>query len=118
MPLLLILSLNLAPKSNFRWIPGVAAILVIGCLVAREVGGPETLFETHARCDALFVGVFLGWLHHFRTLQMKRKNWLLLVPLGCNILPLIPGPYYLTWGLLFNNSIGSSALLVWALNTP
>ena len=128
LPLLLITGIKLSPNSEFRWLPWLTAIAVIACFVARELGGQSTIIQTHARCDALLIGVFTGWLYHFHSLRTKHKNWLLvLVPLGCSILVmdsaggLFKTPFasvsYLHWGLLAN-SIGFAALRIWALNTP
>jgi len=81
--LLLACSLYSAKRSDpFRKIPWIFAFLAVTCLALRiltirltpasEFLTPQVMNPTHLRIDALFFGVLLGYLYHFRPDQTRK----------------------------------------------
>jgi hypothetical protein len=76
LPLVLLLCRS-RDETPFRALPWVVAVIAVVCLALRLVGAihspvasREFYTATHLRCDSLFFGVLLSWLHHFR-----RPTW-------------------------------------------
>lgn len=79
LPILLVFLTKISPKKSdpFRFIPYIFCVLALLILMLRTFtayqpgfqfeDAPNVLFPTHMRMDALFFGVFLGYLHHFRS---------------------------------------------------
>ena len=126
LPLILIISSKLFPKSQFAWIPFALPLIMTFCLAMRIKAGPnatdlQDLNPTHVRMDTLFAGVTLGWLYHFRRERFVALKGYWMLVLG--LLFLAPNFLNLStyWGYtagLTANLLGFSCLLVWALNTP
>lgn len=81
--LLLVLARFSSDRSNpFRSLPWIFVGVATGCLVLRVLTiwvippagylTPHVTNPTHARIDALFFGVFLGYLYHFRSEATQR----------------------------------------------
>lgn len=75
-------------KDPFRIIPAIALVLTVGCLLQRlhlvntlpaSHGWWQAVgFPTHLRIDSLFLGVTLGYLHHFHASVVENtvaKGW-------------------------------------------
>jgi len=127
LPLALMLSLWIAPRSHFAWIPSACPVVILGCLTLRvlTMHGDlvRTINYTHLRFDGLFAGVTLGWFNCYRPSVLRIGKGR--VALGIAGAALASGGFFLnqtdprmyTFGLTAN-LVGFSALLVWALNTP
>src|SRR5438105_3503005 len=66
-PLLILLS----AIKRLHWIPSLSLSLLVGCLATRILTGIykvefDDFVQAHLRMDALFAGVALGYLNHFR----------------------------------------------------
>ena len=126
LPLALIVSYKLFPKSGLAWVPYALPLVLVFCLAMRIGSGPhaterEVLNPTHVRLDTLFAGVTLGWMYHFRRDRFLAAGKPLVLALGLIFL----APNFLTglsphWGYtggLTANLIGFSCVLMWAMNT-
>ena len=82
--LLLLLALSKGKANHFASLPALFAALTIACLVGRLIApissGIIANRASHLRVDALFCGVLLGYLYHFRPFwfQRLRSSWLLI----------------------------------------
>lgn len=107
-----------------RAIPAISAGLFAVCFVLRIAYldthillGNTPIIPTHLRIDALFGGVFLGWLFHYRRARFDQISRPQLAIAG--VLLLIPsfihrGAAFTSFALLAD-SIGFGCLLVWAV---
>ena len=120
-------------KTSFAWIPMAFVVIALGCFAARfatfalyPVFSHQThAAGTHLRIDALFFGVLLSYLYHFRDLErrMSRLSTGLLVGVGTALM--IPA-FYLTLGESRWLSVygvilcylGSGVILLSALRLP
>jgi peptidoglycan/LPS O-acetylase OafA/YrhL len=110
LPLFLLILTKVSRKraDPFGAIPVVFCILAPLVLMMRVVtayqaafefeDAPRILFPTHMRVDALFFGVVLGYLHHFRPalipgLLKSRRNRLLAALLTCFLLSCLLATY-------------------------
>jgi peptidoglycan/LPS O-acetylase OafA/YrhL len=87
-------------RKSFAIVPTLSILLLVACFALREraiythlhygaffdSGAP--FYALHFRADALFAGVALGYLFHFRSKLFHRMSQWLLLPLG--LLLLIP----------------------------
>jgi peptidoglycan/LPS O-acetylase OafA/YrhL len=128
LPLALMLSLALFPRSDFRWIPYALPVVMAVCLAMRAAVGPhatnrQVIDPTHLRIDALFAGVTLGWLYHFKMatfLSAARKIYLLPVGLflSSSAFFVDQSSYWIyTFGLTAN-FVGFAAIVMWAIENP
>jgi peptidoglycan/LPS O-acetylase OafA/YrhL len=116
------LILLLHRKKLLNAIPWISLALLVVCLISRVETLDQNLlwFATHSRIDALFAGVALGYLYHFKRETFSRMSIPSLLPLG--ILFLLPTlmalqlihPRALPW-LLTSNLLGFSAIVLWAV---
>jgi len=121
LPLLLILSLKMKPQNDFSWIPYSYPLIAFACLAVRFHGGTSSTNWSHARADALFLGVALAWFYHFYPNRLR-------VTYGARLLllafPLLwpsfvydwKSPFAATWMLLLR-SLGFGCILVWGINS-
>jgi len=81
LPILLLFLTKRFSKRNdpFGTLPAIFAVVAVSCAALRAIsvcfGTPDyhmTYVATHARIDALFFGVLLGYLHHFRPQVLVR----------------------------------------------
>ena len=81
LPILLLFLVSRSPgrRDPFRALPLIFAGVAAGCIALRAVsvclGAPDyhmAYVATHDRIDALFCGVLLGYLHHFRPELLDR----------------------------------------------
>jgi peptidoglycan/LPS O-acetylase OafA/YrhL len=126
LPACLLLSLAIAPRSDFRWIPRAFPIVLAACLAMRMTvpfNHQGLLTGTHYRLDALFAGVTLSWFYRFRRERFDswRGVWLLAAGITL-ILPEVIWHLYSSYWLytLGQTSllIGFSCLLLWAVHSP
>ena len=87
LPILLLVLLRLFSnrENPFEMIPWIFVVIAVACPVFRAVsvcvGPPNYIWAygaTHERIDALFFGVLLGYLHHFRPEilnKLLRPGW-------------------------------------------
>ncbi len=129
LPLFLLALIKLRPKRRdpFSAIPLMFVLLAIGSLSFRLRAKPTAftdyyayMFPTHLRIDALFCGVMIGYLFHFRPQLLARiANWRLLLAGTLLLAPV----YYLemgyrwmfTWGLTCTY-LGFACILTWAVH--
>jgi peptidoglycan/LPS O-acetylase OafA/YrhL len=119
--LLLLVRISSDRANPFRSVPTIFAIVGAGCLALRcltiwVVPPAENLTAhvtnpTHARIDALFFGVFIGYLYHFRPEVIQK----LLPPWGNRILIGILSALLLSMGYFFARD--SHTLLAFGLTT-
>lgn len=78
--LLLLARISRNKADPFRVIPWAFGLVAVGCLVARALTihfaasafrPPMAINPTHERMDALFFGVLLGYLQHFRLSRIE-----------------------------------------------
>jgi peptidoglycan/LPS O-acetylase OafA/YrhL len=125
LPLLLVGLSKLQPSTTpraFGLIPGLAFILLAGCLVLRWYAHARDLSEIlgplHFRADSLFVGVALGYWFHFHgdSFRAFSRWWLvplivaLLVPLAVFGRDVSALPFVFT-----SNLLAFALLLCWIL---
>jgi peptidoglycan/LPS O-acetylase OafA/YrhL len=121
LPLVLLLSLW-ARSRDLRWIPVALPIVCAICLVLRyRYALTHSTFygitQSHLRIDSLFAGVTLGWLKHFRRLEVRRP-WIFAVLGFALLIPTFVGLSAIaaaTFGYL-SLTLAFSCLLVAALN--
>lgn len=85
--LLALMKLRRKKEDPFSSIPVVFLLIAIGSLLLRMVAKPASygdyysfLLPTHLRMDALFCGVMIGYLYHFKPQALARvARWPLLV---------------------------------------
>jgi peptidoglycan/LPS O-acetylase OafA/YrhL len=92
----------------FRYIPAIFASLAVLCLAFRGLAlwvfprpenfTPTVMNATHTRIDALFFGVFLGYLYHFRPQTLQK----LLGPVGNRLLIGLVSAVFLSVCYFFN----------------
>jgi peptidoglycan/LPS O-acetylase OafA/YrhL len=128
LPLVLMLSLALYPRSEFCWIPYTLPVLITVCLAMRIAVGRgaenwQVFNPTHLRIDALFAGVTLGWLYHFRKPRfalLARKTYLL--PLGIVLSSSAffaeQSSYWIYTIGLTANLLGFACIVMWAVEHP
>jgi peptidoglycan/LPS O-acetylase OafA/YrhL len=120
--------LALFPRSDFRWIPYALPVVIVVCLAMRAAVGPhatnrQVIDPTHLRIDALFAGVALGWLYHFKMaafLSAARKFSLLPLGLvlGSSAFFVDQSSYWIyTFGMTAN-LIGFACIVMWAIENP
>ena len=122
LPLLLVLMTKLNPRRPFAVIPFISVLLVIGCLALRiarhPAGALDVRFAFHYRADALFAGVALGYLFHFRneTFRAISRWWLLPLTLLA-LLPQLVYPESAAYApyVLGCNTVAFAALVLWAV---
>ncbi len=131
LPLLLLALIKLRPdkRDPFTLIPMVFLIIATGCLVLRMAARPTShvdyyhyLFPTHLRMDALFCGVMVGYLYHFRPQFLIRlARWPLLVAGLMLLSPMycmnVEYWHMYTWGLTCTY-IGYACVMIWAIHMP
>lgn len=120
--LLLVLRFSSHRQDPFRVIPLTFVIIATICLVLRTstiywtpaaaFRNPMVMNPTHDRMDALFFGVFLGYLHHFRPEILERvfgplRNRL---AIGGLTALLLAGPFFFTRDSQFLLTLGLSFL--------
>jgi peptidoglycan/LPS O-acetylase OafA/YrhL len=124
LPLRLILMTKLHnPARPFSSIPLLSGLVGIGCLAFRVARHPinplDVRFAFHFRADALFAGVALGYLFHFRHRVFRAVSgwWLLPLSIGA-LLPqcfypetAAPAPY-----VLGCNTVAFTFLVWWAVS--
>jgi peptidoglycan/LPS O-acetylase OafA/YrhL len=108
----------LARVKRLHWIPWIAALLVACCFILRIETDTPHMWASHLRMDALFAGVAIGYLFHFRSKQFAAiSRW---------YLPLIAAPFlvapfagpesnYAMSATMTANLIGFSLVLIWAV---
>jgi peptidoglycan/LPS O-acetylase OafA/YrhL len=109
-------------KMAFDLIPGIFAVLALGCLLLRWLFLPagNLAWATHFRIDSLFAGVLLGYLYHFRSewfQKMTGHSTLLVALILCCPAALLDAEsrFMQTVGLTFL-MIGFSFLLAWCVD--
>jgi peptidoglycan/LPS O-acetylase OafA/YrhL len=84
------------PFAPMTW---VCAAIVLGCLVLRfltpwagHIVWSTHVYPTHLRCDGLFLGVWLSWLHHFHGEKLAAfvARWRVPLVIAGTILALPP----------------------------
>lgn len=129
LPLLLLLLIKIRPnKQNpFAAIPVIFGLLATASLLFRMAAKPafftdyyKFMFPTHMRIDALFCGVTIGYLFHFRPRILARiADWKLLTAGAILLTPIyfieVPYPWMYTWGLTCTY-FGFACLLTWAVH--
>lgn len=123
LPMLLIVLLRRKRPEPFNAIPWIFLILMAFCLALRVHAGlpsGEVFSETHLRIDALFCGVTLSYLFHFRSALFAHLNRTLWLPLAA--LCITPA-FILRERTVFMQSIGLtlltigfSLLLAWSIS--
>ena len=136
LPLFLLALIQLSKNRSdpFRSIPFVYGVLASVTLAMRYAtvsqpgfrfeDAPKVLFPTHLRIDALFFGVVLGYLHHFRpefipNLLKNVRTRLLIhtataLSLSCILATYEESPFMLSFGLTLVQ-LGFGGLLVLSL---
>jgi peptidoglycan/LPS O-acetylase OafA/YrhL len=119
----LALSVKLSPTADFVWIPFTSPVLALACLMARWVGGHDSVIHTHACMDTLFAGVAISWLWHFRpaALLLPRAKYGLLVAGSCFLVPAVVFDSTTRLMASFGSlsiTLGFCCILIWTLNTP
>jgi peptidoglycan/LPS O-acetylase OafA/YrhL len=124
LPLLLLLLVvkTHSSKRPFAIVPPLALVLAVGCLALRIARHPTSIddirYAFHFRVDALFAGVALGYVYHFRPrfFAAWSRWWLPIVSAAAMILlwvfekSAVATPYLLTLNIL-----GFVALVWWAV---
>jgi peptidoglycan/LPS O-acetylase OafA/YrhL len=128
LPLSLMLSLLLCPRSEFRWIPYALPVLIALCLAMRAAVGPgattrQVIDPTHLRIDALFAGVTLGWFYHFKRESFRsaaRKIYLLPVGivLSSSAFFVDQSSFWIYTVGLTANLLGFACVVMWAVEHP
>ena len=128
LPLALMISLLVVPRSDFRWITYAFPVVLALCLAMRANVGPganlrQVIDPTHLRIDALFAGVTLGWFYHFKRdgFQSVARNFYLL-PIGI-ILPssaffVEQSSFWIYTVGLTANLLGFEYIVMWAVEHP
>jgi peptidoglycan/LPS O-acetylase OafA/YrhL len=123
LPLLFVLMMKLHdPERPFSSIPFLAVLMAIGCLALRVARHPtnalDVRFAFHFRADALFAGVALGYLFHFRNRFFRTVSgwWLLPLSVGA-LIPqfLYPETASLAPYVLGCNTVAFTLLVWWAI---
>lgn len=129
LPILLILTLKLAPKSNpMRLVPWMCGLFMAGCLILRTIGfyqgmNPVVLHtETHLRVDGLFAGVLMSYWYRFHQDKFKRiaakPLWLIGLPLLVPTAICAPTSMVMdTFGLTMLY-LGFACILAWSIGLP
>ncbi len=131
LPLLLLVLMKLRPKRKdpFTLIPIVFVLIAISSLSFRLAAKPAGftdyyayLFPTHLRMDALFCGVMIGYLYHFKPqVLMRVKGWQLLIAGGMLLTPIyfveMGYRWMFTWGLTCAY-LGFACIVAWAIHVP
>jgi len=131
LPLFLLLLIRLRPnrENPFTSIPLVFLGIATAALLLRMAATPASpkeyrsyLFPTHLRMDALFCGVMLGYLFHFKPHLLARvSRWPLLIAGGALLTPIyffeVENWHMYTWGLTCTY-LGFACILVWAIYIP
>ena len=129
LPLLLVLLIRVRPNKRdpFVPIPVIFVLCATGSLLFRMAARPaffndyyKFMFPTHMRMDALFCGVTIGYLFHFRPQILARlAHWKLLIAGAMLLTPVyfieVPYPWMYTWGLTCTY-IGFACVLTWAVH--
>jgi peptidoglycan/LPS O-acetylase OafA/YrhL len=124
LPLLLTLMTKLHnPARPFSSIPLLSGLACIGCLAFRVAQNPisalDVRFAFHFRADALFAGVALGYLFHFRNRVFcaVSSRWLVPVSIGA-LLPqlLCPETAALAPYVLGCNTVAFTFLVWWSVS--
>ena len=104
-------------------------LIAIASLWLRMVAAPASsrdyyayLLPTHLRMDALFCGVTIGYLFHFKPQTLVRiANWRLLIAGFLLLIPIyfleVENWHMYTWGLTWTH-LGFACILIWAIHTP
>lgn len=129
LPLLLLLLIKIRPNKQdpFAPIPVIFGLFAATSLLFRMAAKPafftdyyKFMFPTHMRIDALFCGVTIGYLFHFRPQILARTaNWKLLTAGAMLLTPIyfieVPYPWMYTWGLTCTY-LGFACVLTWAVH--
>ena len=116
--LLVLLHFSARREDPFRVIPWASLAIATFCLTSRAVsacvGTPNfhmVYTASHERMDALFFGVLLGYLHHFRPLELEKfvqptRHRLIMAVVSAALLSfayLLPreNKFLATWGYTF-----------------
>lgn len=123
LPALLILMAKLHnPERPFASIPMLSVLVGIGCLAFRAARHPinplDVRFAFHFRADALFAGVALAYLFHFRNQVFRAVSGWWLLPLS--IAALLPQFFHpdsagLAPYVLGCNTVAFTLLVWWAV---
>lgn len=129
LPVLLLILIKLRAKTQnpFSSIPAIFVLIAVGSLSLRIAAKPTGLLDyytyllpTHLRMDALFCGVTIGYLYHFKPQMLSRiARWPLLAAGGVLLVPI----YYMnleywhmyTWGLT-TTFLGFACIVTWAVH--
>jgi len=115
---LLLVRFSANREDPFRILPWASLAIATMCVVSRAVsvytGTPNlrmAYIATHERMDSLFFGVLLGYLYHFRPLELERllqpaRNRLVIAAVSATLLSftyLFPreNKFFATWGYTF-----------------
>lgn len=127
--LLVLIKLRAGKRDPFAPIPVVFLVIAIGSLWLRVIAKPafygdvySYLLPTHLRMDALFCGVVIGYLFHFKPKFLARvARWPLLVAGAALITPIyfmqIEYWHMYTWGLTCT-FLGFACIITWAIHVP
>jgi len=128
LPLSLMLSQLLCPRSEFRWVPYALPVLIALCLAMRAEVGPgattrQVIDPTHLRIDALFAGVTLGWFFHFKRESFRsaaRKIYLLPcgIVLSSSAFFVDQSSFWVYTVGLTANLMGFACVVMWAVEHP
>lgn len=129
LPLFLVVLMRLLAKKKedpFASIPLVFVLIATGSLLLRMMAAPADhgdyyryLFPTHLRMDALFCGVMIGYLFHFKPQLLARvTGWPIVIAGGMLLTPV----YFIeleyrqmyTWGLTCT-FLGFACIVAWAV---
>ncbi len=124
--LLPLLLLTLTRFGKLDWIPAISGVLLVTCLAMRihaattATVNDQVLYPTHLRVDALFAGVALGYVFHFKPAVFSRWSRWWLLPLAATLLV----PLTLLNGLgmlavvISCNTLAFVLLVWWAITRP
>jgi len=129
LPLFLLLLIKVGPKRSdpFKTIPLAFLLLAISSLLFRLAARPTAftdyyayMFPTHMRMDALFCGVTIGYLFHFKPQFLARfTSWRLLIAGAMLLAPVffleMGYRWMYTWGLT-TTYLGFACILTWAVH--
>jgi peptidoglycan/LPS O-acetylase OafA/YrhL len=131
LPLFLLVLMKLGAKKRdpFASIPFVFLLIATGSLLLRGIAKPADpkdyyayLLPTHLRIDALFCGVMVGYLFHFKPELLARvARWPLLIAGAILLTPIfffqIENWNMYTWGLT-STFLGFACIVAWAIHVP